>query len=218
MAESCEQAEGSLLVGQFEVCNVVGSSKDSGNKSDFWTDHADRDFPKKCRILGCTNDAEVGGHMWVKRRTTFCYILPICQRHNKDPNLDDPNYQWTKPNSCLVPRKKGDLKRVEEMVEGHRLTGRFYVCKVKRQTACKEEFWLRFSQRRLPETCQIKGCSNDVVVARRMWVERLSTFVYVVPICEDHDKDKDFYYPNYKETNANTRLVAHKKQGASRQD
>ena len=218
MAESCEQAEGSLLVGQFQVCNVVGSSKDSGNKSEIWERHAKDNFPKKCRILGCTNDAEVGGHMWVTRRTKFCYILPICQRHNKDPNLDDPNYQWTKANSCLVPREKGDLERVEEMVEGHRLTGRFDVCKVKRQTACRKKFWRRFSKRGFPSTCQINGCSKAATVGRRMWVERLSKFVYVVLICEEHDKDKDFYYPNYKETNANTRLVAHKKQDASRQD
>lgn len=218
MAESCEQAEGSLLVGKFEVCNVVGSSKDSGNKSEFWAEHADRDFPKKCRILGCPNDAEVGGHMWVKKRTKFCYILPICQHHNKDPDLDDPNYQWTTANSCLVARKKGDLKRVEEMAEGHRLTGVFDVCKVKRQKACKMEFWCHFSNRGFPQTCQIKDCGNDAKFGRRMWVERLSRFVFVVPICEDCNEDKDFYYPDYKETNANTRLVAHNKQGASRQD
>ena len=103
--------EGDLLKGKFEVRNVVGSSKDKGDKEMFWSRYTGRNFHKqKCGIKGCGRDAEVGGHVWVKRLSKFCYILPICQSHNESRYLN-ANYQWTKAHSCLVARNKRDFKR-----------------------------------------------------------------------------------------------------------
>ena len=97
---------------QYEVCNVVGSSGDGGSKAQFWSKYAKRDFSvQKCGILGCGNKAEVGGHMWVKGLRKFCFILPICQAHNKDPTLDysgGQSYQQTKQGVCLVARNRTD--------------------------------------------------------------------------------------------------------------
>ena len=107
---TCEGMKvGDYFEGQYEVSNVVGSSDDGGSKAQFWSEHTRRDFSKqKCGILGCGSDAEVGGHMWVKGLSKFCFILPICQSHNKDPALDYPNYQSTKASVCLVARNTTD--------------------------------------------------------------------------------------------------------------
>ena len=93
--------------GPFEVSNVVGSSKDSGSMADFWSEYTDKDFDQqKCGILYCSRYADVGGHMWIKGLTyrNFCFILPICYRHNNSTDLDFPNYKKTKKNVVLVAR------------------------------------------------------------------------------------------------------------------
>ena len=197
---SYPQKEGDILEGPQEVCNVVGSSVDNINRSKFWHKYTGDNVPEQeCGIEGCEGDAKVGGHMWVKGLNKFCYILPICWDHNNDLDLDYPGYQWTKEDVRLVARDRGNLLRqdeMESMVIGHRLIGKYKVTKVKRQNDSKEGFWLERSQRKfqgqrkLPE-CQIMRCTKKATVGRRMWVERLSKFVFVVPICEDHDKDKD---------------------------
>ena len=91
---------------QTMVKNVVGSSIDTKNMKEFWEKKTGRQFPEKCRIYYCPNDAEVGGHMWVKgrNRRTFWYILPICQRCNTDPYLND-NYKDVNVKSVLVARR-----------------------------------------------------------------------------------------------------------------
>ena len=103
---------GDYFEGQYEVSNVVGSSGDGGSKAKFWSEHTKRDFSvQKCGILGCGKEAEVGGHMWVKGLRKFCFILPICQAHNKDPTLDysgGQSYQQTKQGVCLVARNRTD--------------------------------------------------------------------------------------------------------------
>jgi hypothetical protein len=92
--------------GPYDVANVVGSSSDGGSKALFWTKHTGRDFyDQKCGIKGCPANAEVGGHMYIKNKRKFCWILPICQSCNKDPDLDWPNYQKTNGNVILVARE-----------------------------------------------------------------------------------------------------------------
>ena len=105
---TCEGMEvGDVLPpGQYEVSNVDGSSDDDGSKARFWSKRTGCDFYKqKCGILGCGSDAEVGGHMWVKRLSKFCFILPICQSHNKDPELTK-KYKLTKKDVKLVARNR----------------------------------------------------------------------------------------------------------------
>ena len=121
---SCEELEvseeGNSFVTDcnYEVSNVVGSSRDGAGRSmaKFWSKHVTRDFSKqKCGILSCGSKAEVGGHMWVKGLRKFCFILPICKAHNTDPSLDysgNQSYKKTKTGVCLVARN-----RTKEMSE-----------------------------------------------------------------------------------------------------
>ena len=107
-AYNCKGKEvGGCFKGQYEVSNVVGSTEDGGNKAKFWEKHSGQTFKQqKCGMLGCGADAEVGGHMWIKRLSKFCFILPICKKHNSSPDLHYPNYMWTKANVRLVAREK----------------------------------------------------------------------------------------------------------------
>ena len=109
-AYNCNGMEvGDYFYGQFEVSNVVGSTEDGGSKAQFWSRHTGRDFYKqKCGILGCGDAAEVGGHMWIKRLSKFCFILPICKKHNSSPDLHYPQFMSTKGGVCLVARDKTD--------------------------------------------------------------------------------------------------------------
>ena len=121
----------------------------------------------------------------------------------------------------LVARDRGNLLRqeqVEEMEVGGRLIGKYNVTKVKRQNDCRMDFWKGHSGRNFPEECRIMECTNEATVGRRMWVRGQPDFVFVVPICNDLNEDKDLYHPNYEETNKNTCLVAHDRQGARMED
>jgi hypothetical protein len=100
---------GDFFEGSFEVANVVGSSSDGGSKAQFWSEHTGCDFYKQnCGILGCGQAAEVGGHMYVKSMRKFCFILPICKKCNKDPELDYPGFAPTKANVKVVARNMTD--------------------------------------------------------------------------------------------------------------
>ena len=221
---SYPKKDGDILRGPKKVCNVVGSSVDTTYVwSEFWGYYTGRDFSKeKCGIKGCGSKAKVGGHMWVKGKREFCFILPICRFHNNSHSLDYPDYQDTKKNVRLVARHSGDLlgqEDMDEVVEGRYLDGQFEVTKVHYQTQSRKDFWKRNSGgKKFPNECRINRCTERATVGRRMWVKGLSKFVFVVPICNKHNGEKDFYYNNYKETNADTRIVAHDKQGARRQN
>ena len=94
--------------GPYEVANVVGSKDDNAGgmaKAQFWSEHTGLDFnTQKCGILGCGKPAKVGGHMYIKKLSKFCWILPICQACNKNPSLDYPHYHPTKKFVRLVAR------------------------------------------------------------------------------------------------------------------
>ena len=91
--------------GPYQVSNVVGSSTDGGSKARFWAEHTGCNFySQRCGMLGCPMPAEVGGHMYIKGLSKFCWILPICQSCNKDPGLDYPNFNRTKARVRLVAR------------------------------------------------------------------------------------------------------------------
>jgi len=60
-------------------------SKDGTRKKN-WLDATGRKWPK-CQLYGCGNQAEVGAHVYVKRRH-HTFILPTCRRCNSNPLLD----------------------------------------------------------------------------------------------------------------------------------
>jgi thiol-disulfide isomerase/thioredoxin len=65
-------------------------------------------WPTKCQISGCENDAQVGGHMYAKgHNNNSNFILPICQEHNRQPDLECadnkcPKYVATKNNTNML--------------------------------------------------------------------------------------------------------------------
>ena len=85
-----------------EVSHVVGSSMQRGNWKQFWIKYSGRKFPKKCQILNCGGDAEVGAHVYVKYKQQS-FILPTCYKCNKDP-FQQYGKGWvsTKSNSMVV--------------------------------------------------------------------------------------------------------------------
>jgi len=72
------------------VRNINGTSDNTppaGYKSwqEFWETKMNRRF-SSCSCIGCTNRAEVGGHVKKVYGTGEWYIVPICKPHN---NLSD---------------------------------------------------------------------------------------------------------------------------------
>lgn len=83
------------------VSHVVGSSGQRGNWKEFWCKHTGKRWPDRCQIQWCANDAEVGAHVYVKGcHQTF--ILPTCQRCNKDGVCDYPNWVSANNNATAV--------------------------------------------------------------------------------------------------------------------
>ena len=198
--------EGDVLPpGQYEVSNVVGSSDDSGSKAQFWSQHTGRDLSKqKCGILGCGSDAEVGGHVWVKGLSKCCFILPICQSHNKDPALD---YKSTKVNARLVAVRSREVAEDCEypvavvQTRQKEQSRHLKVCHASGKCLGdpnREKFWsditgLTISQ----QECGILGCKNRAEVGSHIWVEGDETFCYIMPMCKRHDEDENLNHPEY---------------------
>ena len=83
------------------VSHVIGSSGQRGNWKQFWCDHTGRKWPATCCIQGCGNPAEVGAHMYIKScQQTF--IVPTCQRCNKDGVHDYPDWVSTNNGTLAV--------------------------------------------------------------------------------------------------------------------
>ncbi len=69
-----------------EVRNLNGTS-DKKCRCDSWLEHWEifsKSTAKKCSVIGCAQDAEVGAHV-IKCNSTDKehYIVPMCQGHNK---------------------------------------------------------------------------------------------------------------------------------------
>lgn len=100
---------GEVYEGGYRVKNVQCSTIDTGDKSKWWSKRTERDFSKqKCGIVECDEKAEHGGHVWVERNLSFCFILPLCARHNNYRNALSHEYHWSKPNALLVVREQQD--------------------------------------------------------------------------------------------------------------
>jgi len=68
--------------------NVDGSS-DARPESGSWLRDAERATGRRrgrCSFDGCRNQAEVGGHVWIKKQG--CFIAPICRPCNRFDNRD----------------------------------------------------------------------------------------------------------------------------------
>lgn len=79
--------------GGMYVCNVVNSSKDTGNWKAFWLKHSgEAEYPKTCRAKDCERTATATGHMYLrdeyeeaeskKQLPKHNYLVPICSHHN----------------------------------------------------------------------------------------------------------------------------------------
>ena len=82
------------IIDNAEAKNVNGSSCDKASKGWLakWSKEVGR-TPGKCSYLGCSNDAAVGGHLWIKNRKSnnYNYIAPICYACNS--NRDNQYYE-----------------------------------------------------------------------------------------------------------------------------
>jgi len=92
----------------FGVANVRKTTCDGGHNWLREWETATGQNIGKCMILGCPKNAEVGGHMYLEGApASMNYILPICQGHNQQREIDcDRNecarYVTTK-NTFLLP-------------------------------------------------------------------------------------------------------------------
>ena len=218
MAKRQSQPKGKYLrIGpSYDVCNVIGSSWDTGNKKDFWEENVPEgvEWPDECQIVDlggkpCTSDARVGGHVWVKRRWEFWYILPICQGCNKNPDYDDPNYVKTRQRACLVARNRGDSKRMEDMKEGDCLHGVNEVSYDPQPGAPRQAFW-----------CQRANCTNfskekchicdkyKATMVGRMWLRSVQRLQFLLPLCDKCKEDQDLRWKKRKPTKQTAILVA----------
>ena len=83
-----------------EAKNCVGTSDHraprSGGWIELWEEVTGR-TRNKCAFLGCSNDAEVGGHVLIKRRKKQ-FIIAICYSCNNSK----PEYIGLKKNTACV--------------------------------------------------------------------------------------------------------------------
>jgi hypothetical protein len=77
-------------MGFISVKNKKGTgdnSPPSGYSS--WLDYWETSKSKKagtCEVLGCNNDARLGGHVFKAGKTSKEYIIPLCHNHNNKPD------------------------------------------------------------------------------------------------------------------------------------
>ena len=51
----------------------------------FWIDNTSQNWPKECRVSGCTKQAYCGGHVYIKVYEGV-YIIPLCRSCNNRYN------------------------------------------------------------------------------------------------------------------------------------
>ena len=74
------------------VCNVKGTSGDTGAWRPFWIKHTKKEYPKKCQAKDCELVANRTGHMYLRDEYEAAaktgtlpkhnYLVPICPHHN----------------------------------------------------------------------------------------------------------------------------------------
>jgi hypothetical protein len=106
------------LDGTYQVAGVDGSSKAAKPSVcnipratswiDYWMLMTGKDAPRRCCVKGCSNDVEVGLHVWIKSQKNHdrCFILPGCKAHNSktyDYDAADTIWMTTNANAILAP-------------------------------------------------------------------------------------------------------------------
>jgi len=93
-----------------KVANIVGSSSKSGKYKRFWETWSGKQFPKTCRILGCSNDATDGSHVYVKQHQgdNVGFILPTCHSCNMDAKNRYPHFTFVKAINTIVVAIKAE--------------------------------------------------------------------------------------------------------------
>ena len=102
------------------VCNVVGSTKDGGNKTEYWEKSMKAVTPRgpgpsltnqDCNFLGCPKKADVGGHVRVFKgprsgKIDGWFIMPMCSSCNNDRSLDCRCDENSSNHDCCNPKSK----------------------------------------------------------------------------------------------------------------
>ena len=89
-----------------EISHVVGSSKQKPSPQSswvkYWLAHSGRQWPNTCQIKGCSNQATLGAHIYIKRQgLQENFILPACIPCNNsaEEHYDGANTVYCKPNA-----------------------------------------------------------------------------------------------------------------------
>jgi hypothetical protein len=92
-----------VIIENCEAKNVYGSSCDRSNAG--WINDWERVTGRtanKCVYLGCGNEAEVGGHLYLKRYSVnYTYLAPICYSCN---NSKEGEYFGIKKNTAFIKK------------------------------------------------------------------------------------------------------------------
>ena len=103
-----------LLTDANQVRNIQGTHacvpRGFNTWKKYWVNESGRDWPKKCRISGCSETAIGGGHVNVWGVSDVVYIIPMCNRCNTPQNTEWLN---VKTRTEAVAVEKCDTKGPE---------------------------------------------------------------------------------------------------------
>ena len=103
-----------LLTDADQVKNIEGTHQcvPKGFKTwkRYWIHETGRDWPKKCRISGCSELAIGGGHVHVYGHTANVYIIPMCNSCN---NAQNTSWMKVKTRTETAKVKRSDTSGPE---------------------------------------------------------------------------------------------------------
>ena len=89
----------------YNLKGAAGCSICDGSWKDIWVKYSGRrEWPNKCRVFGCSNEAIVGAHIGINENQR-CYILPMCNLCN----LTEGIVMKVKAKSAAAPILKRDV-------------------------------------------------------------------------------------------------------------
>ena len=69
-----------------------------------------------------------------------------------------------------------------------------------------KRFWIENTGKSWPQKCRIFSCANPVTVGAHVYVKH-SAQGFILPTCQECNRDPDQEYPNYISTKANSVVV-----------
>jgi hypothetical protein len=103
-----------LLTEKNQVQNIEGTHacapKGSKTWKRYWMHETGREWPKKCRISGCSELAIGGGHVHIYGHATEVYIIPMCNSCN---NAQNKSWMTVKTRTEAVKVEKADTSGPE---------------------------------------------------------------------------------------------------------